>query len=71
MKFNREQMLAMRQSGDLGVAPTVPGRGPQPPRPGGPARPGGFAGGPAPLQGRGLAPRPRRRPDGAAGPGRR
>ena len=50
MKFTREQLLEMRQSGNLGVAPPAPpGRGgpqhPQrpggPPRPGAPQRPGG------------------------------
>nr|UXE45576.1 translation initiation factor IF-2 [uncultured bacterium] len=69
MKFTREQMLAMRQSGDLGVAPPAgPGRGPHP-RPGMPPRPGGLAGSPAPLQGRGpVAPRPGGAPMAPAAP---
>ena len=50
----------MRESGNLGVAPppTGPAGRAGAPRPGGPPRPGGFAGGPAPLQGSGNAPRP-------------
>jgi translation initiation factor IF-2 len=53
MKFTREQLLAMRESGNLGVMPPQgpAGRGPQGPRPGG--FPGG---GPGPLQGRGQIP---------------
>jgi translation initiation factor IF-2 len=62
MKFTREQLLEMRQSGNLGVAPPpVPGRGPQQPlpRPGAPRPGGGFGAPPTPLQGRGpLGPRP-------------
>jgi translation initiation factor IF-2 len=72
MKFTREQLLAMRESGNLGVAPPPTGRGPQQPsRPGGP-RPGGGFGAPAgPLQARGpgaLGPRPAFGPATAAPP---
>jgi translation initiation factor IF-2 len=66
VRYTREQMLEMRQAGNLGVAPPPPpGRGPQgPPRPGagGPPRPGaprpggGFGAPTGPLQGRGPGP---------------
>ncbi len=62
MKFTREQLLEMRQSGNMGgvAPPAVPGRGPLPlPRPGAPRPGGGFGAPPTPLQGRGpLGPRP-------------
>jgi translation initiation factor IF-2 len=65
VRYTREQMLEMTRTGNLGVAPPVPGRGPQGPgRPGmsGPARPGaprpggGFGSPAGPLQGRGPGP---------------
>ncbi len=71
MKFTREQLLAMKQSGELGVAPpSAPGRGPLPLRPGAPRPGGGFGAPPTnPLQGRGpLGPRPALGPATAAPP---